>query len=146
MRYVGKPPYSKNSADYQVAADMLKTIRPYVTLFSSSGYINDLAGGSLCLSLGWNAISQYRVARAKEAAKNGNNIVLLVPSTGAVLFFDYGDLADAAHPENAHKFINYILRPGSKCRADQQGVLCQRCSIQCQSSSRPKSLRTKLFS
>lgn len=111
MRYVGKPPYSKNSADYQVAADMLKTIRPYVTLFSSSGYINDLAGGSLCLSLGWNGDINIAAARAKEA-KNGNNIVSLVPSTGAVLFFDTMAIpADAAHPENAHKFINYILRP-----------------------------------
>ena len=48
MRYVGKPAYSKNNADYQVAANMLKSIRPFVTLFSSSGYINDMAGGSVC--------------------------------------------------------------------------------------------------
>ena len=111
LRYVGKPPYSKSCADYKVAADMLKAIRPYVTLFSSSGYINDLAGGSLCLSLGWNGDINIAAARAKEA-KNGNNIVSLVPSTGAVLFFDTMAIpADAAHPENAHKFINYILRP-----------------------------------
>lgn len=111
MRYVGKPAYSKNSADYQVAANMLKNIRPFVTLFSSSGYINDMAGGSICVALGWNGDINIAASRSKEA-KNGNNIVSLVPSTGAVMFFDTMAIpADAAHPENAHKFINYILRP-----------------------------------
>ena len=32
---------------------LLKAIRPHVTLFSSSGYINDMANGSICLALGW---------------------------------------------------------------------------------------------
>jgi putrescine transport system substrate-binding protein len=111
MRYVGKAPYSKNSGDYQAAAAMLKTIRPHVTLFSSSGYINDMAGGSICLALGWNGDINIAASRAKEA-KNGQNIVALVPSTGAVMFFDTMAIpADAANPENAHKFLNYILRP-----------------------------------
>ena len=48
MLYVGKPPYSGNAADYDAAAKMLQQVRPYVTRFSSSGYINDLASGSLC--------------------------------------------------------------------------------------------------
>jgi putrescine transport system substrate-binding protein len=35
-----------------------------------------------------------------------------VPPTGATLFFDSMAIpADAAHPKNAHLFINYILRP-----------------------------------
>lgn len=111
MRYVGKPAYSKNSGDYQAAAAMLKTIRPHVTLFSSSGYINDMAGGSICLALGWNGDINIAASRAREA-KNGQNIVALVPNAGAVLFFDTMAIpADAAHPDNAHKFLNYILRP-----------------------------------
>ena len=32
LRYLGKAPYSKNPADYQEAAKLLSTIRPYVTV------------------------------------------------------------------------------------------------------------------
>ena len=44
MIYAGKEPYSKNAKDYDAAKDVLMKARPYVTRFSSSGYINDLAG------------------------------------------------------------------------------------------------------
>jgi putrescine transport system substrate-binding protein len=111
LRYLGKAPYSKNPADYQEASKLLSTIRPYVTLFSSSGYINDLASGSLCLVLGWNGDIGIAKARAKEA-KNGVVIESLLPKTGAVLFFDTMAIpADATHVENAYKWISYIYRP-----------------------------------
>ncbi|MCE2971507.1 MAG: polyamine ABC transporter substrate-binding protein [Burkholderiales bacterium] len=111
LRYLGKPAYSKSSADYQEAAKLLQSIRPYVTLFSSSGYINELASGSLCLVFGWNGDVGTAANRAREA-KNGQNIQILVPKTGAVLFFDTMAIpADAVNVENAYKFINYILRP-----------------------------------
>ncbi len=45
LMYIGKPPYSKSAADYDAAAKMLKSVRPYVTRFSSSGYINDMGLG-----------------------------------------------------------------------------------------------------
>jgi putrescine transport system substrate-binding protein len=111
LRYLGKSPYSKNPADYKAAAALLQTIRPYIGLFSSSGYINDLANGSLCLVLGWNGDIAIATARAKEA-KNGINVQSLVPKTGAVLFFDTMAIpVDAPHVENAYKWINFILRP-----------------------------------
>jgi putrescine transport system substrate-binding protein len=111
LRYLGKSPYSKNPADYQAAGKLLASIRPNISLFSSSGYINDLAGGSLCLVLGWNGDISIAAARAKEA-KNGNNIQVLLPKTGAVLFFDTMAIpVDAQHVENAYKFISYIYRP-----------------------------------
>ena len=53
LHYLGKPPYSKNPSDYALAANALKAVRPYVTLFSSSGYINDMANGTICVALGW---------------------------------------------------------------------------------------------
>jgi len=111
LRYLGKPPFSRNPSDYQEAAKLLEKIRPYVTLFSSSGYINDLASGSLCLSLGWNGDMSIAQARAKEA-NNGVNIQVLLPKTGAVLFFDTMAIpVDAPHVQNAYKWISYIYRP-----------------------------------
>lgn len=111
LRYLGKPPYSRNPADYEAAEKLLQSIRPSITLFSSSGYINDLASGSLCLAVGWNGDISIAAARAKEA-KNGNNIQVLLPKTGAILFFDTMAIPkDAKHVENAYKWMSYILRP-----------------------------------
>ncbi|PWF41345.1 polyamine ABC transporter substrate-binding protein [Massilia glaciei] len=111
LLYAGKPAYSKVAADYQVASDVLQSIRPYVTLFSSSGYINDLANGTVCVALGYSGDINIARRRAIEN-KTGQNIVALVPKGKGTLFFDTMAIpADAPHPNNAHLFINYILRP-----------------------------------
>jgi putrescine transport system substrate-binding protein len=111
LHYLGKPAYSKNQADYAGVAPLLKSVRPYVTLFSSSGYINDMANGSICLALGWSGDINIARQRAIEG-KTGQNIQALIPKTGGILFFDVMVIpADAPHPNNAHKFIDYILRP-----------------------------------
>ncbi len=112
MLYVGKPPYSKAAADYDAAAKMLKSVRPYVGRFSSSGYINDLASGALCAVMGYSGDINIARARALEGnPKAPPAIEALVPKGGATLFFDSMAIPkDAKHPNNAHLFINYILR------------------------------------
>ena len=111
LHYLGKPAYSKNQADYAGVAPLLKSVRPYVTLFSSSGYINDMANGSVCVALGWSGDVNIAKQRAIEG-KTGQKLEALIPKTGGILFFDTMVIpADAAHPGNAHKFINYIMRP-----------------------------------
>ena len=111
LHYLGKPSFSKNPSDYAAAASLLKSVRPYVTLFSSSGYINDMANGSICLALGWSGDVNIAKQRALDG-KTGQNLQALIPKTGGLLFFDVMVIpADAARPGNAHKFINYMLRP-----------------------------------
>ena len=110
LQYVGKPAYSTVAADYAEAARMLQTIRPNVTLFSSSSYINDLANGALCVVLGWSGDINIARQRALDA-KNGQQIEVLVPKTAALVFDTMAIPSDAPHPDNAHLFINYILRP-----------------------------------
>jgi putrescine transport system substrate-binding protein len=111
LHFLGKPPFSKNPGDYTAAANLLKTVRPHVTLFSSSGYINDMANGSICLSLGWSGDINIARQRALDN-KTGQNIQALVPANGGLLFFDTMVIpADAARPGNAHKFIDFMLRP-----------------------------------
>ena len=111
LHYLGKPAYSRNLADYQGVAPLLKSVRPYVTLFSSSGYINDMANGSICLALGWSGDINIAKQRAIES-KTGQKLEALLPKTGGLLFFDVMAIpADAAHPGNAQKWMNYIMRP-----------------------------------
>ena len=111
LHYLGKPPFTKNQADFQAVPALLKAVRPYISLFSSSGYINDMANGSICVALGWSGDINIARQRAIDG-KTGQNIQALIPKTGGVLFFDTMVIPiDAPHPDNAHKFINFILKP-----------------------------------
>ncbi len=110
MHFLGKNAYSNDAADHKAAGDMLAKVRPHIRLFTST-MIDDLAGGKACVALGWAGDINIARARAIEN-KNGNEIQTLLPSTGGLIFFD--NLAipkDAKHPNNAHAFINYFLKP-----------------------------------
>ena len=123
LLYLGKPAYSREAADYAEAGKLLKSIRPFVTKFSSSGYIEDMVGGATCLVMGFSGDINIARSRAAEAASDTKSkskakpkapvlIEALVPKTGATLFFDTMAIPkDAKNVENAHLFINYILRP-----------------------------------
>ena len=111
MIYAGKPAYSADAKDYEAARAVLAQARPNVTRFSSSGYINDLASGQLCVVMGYSGDINIARQRALEF-KSGHDIQALVPATGATLFFDTMAIPkDAKNVKNAHRFINYILRP-----------------------------------
>jgi len=111
MIYAGKPPYSRNAKDYDAAREALMKARPSVTRFSSSGYINELADGALCVVMGYSGDINIARQRAIDS-QSGQDIQALIPPAGATLFFDSMAIPkDAPHPKNAHLFINYILRP-----------------------------------
>ncbi len=111
LHYLGKDPNSTEPADYRLAFELLKKIRPYITQFSSSSYINDMAGGDICFAFGWSgdmAIANRRVQEAKKPYQ----IRYVIPRTGAPIWFDLMAIPkDAMHPENAFRWINYIETP-----------------------------------
>ena len=108
LKYIGKDPDTEIEADYKEALNMLKKIRPYIRYFDSSQYIDDLASGEICLALGWSG----DVFLAADEAADGINLWYSIPSEGTVIWFDMMAIpADAKNVSNAHKFINYILRP-----------------------------------
>jgi putrescine transport system substrate-binding protein len=111
LRYLKKPEFSLVAADYEAAYAMLKKVRPDIKRFNSGGQIEDLASGNVCVALGW--AGDFNLARKRSIEnKSEQNIVALIPKTGALMFMDTMAIpADAKHPDNAHKFINYILRP-----------------------------------
>ncbi len=111
MIYAGKKPYSNAVADYQDVGRLLRSVRPYITLFSASGYIDELANGSLCVVVGWSGDINIARQRAIDA-KNGNDIQALIPTSSALLLCDTMAIpADAPHPNNALLWMNYIMRP-----------------------------------
>ncbi|MGQ3673047.1 polyamine ABC transporter substrate-binding protein [Xanthobacter sp. TB0136] len=116
MKYLGLDPDSKNPDDIQKAGELLATIRPSIKKFDSSGYINALARGDICLAVGWSGDVFQAKTRAEEAAeKTGTeavNIEYVIPKEGALMWFDnFAIPHDAAHTDEAHAFINYMMRP-----------------------------------
>jgi putrescine transport system substrate-binding protein len=86
-------------------------LRPYITYFHSSQYINDLANGDICVALGWSGDILQAADRASEA-DNGVEVAYSIPKEGAAMWFDTMAIPkDAKHPGNALLFMNYILRP-----------------------------------
>ncbi len=109
--YLGIPVGTPNTADFNRAWAELQKIRSSVTLFSSSGYINDLASGSICVAMAWSSDMNISAQRAKES-RSGQTIQVLIPKKGGVLFYDTIVIPkDAANVDNAYRFINYRLRP-----------------------------------
>ena len=109
--FLGLPANSEQPEDLAKAEKVLLAMRPYVRYVNSSKYIEDLANGEICLALGWSGDVGQSGLRAREAG-NGNTIKYSIPIEGAVMFFDMLAIpADAQHPNNAHLFIDYLMRP-----------------------------------
>lgn len=111
LNYLGKDPASEDPKDLEAAEALMMQLRPHIKYFHSSQYINDLANGEICLAIGWSGDVFIAKSRAEEAGQ-GTEIGYFIPDGGAEVWFDLMAIpADAPHPNNAHLFINYILRP-----------------------------------
>jgi putrescine transport system substrate-binding protein len=111
LNYLGEDPNSFDEAIIGKAEALLSTVRPHIRYFHSSQFINDLANGDVCVAIGWSGDIFQAAARAEEA---GNGIVVeyVIPKEGAPMWFDMLAIPkDAKHPENAYRFIDYLLRP-----------------------------------
>ena len=111
LNYAGLNPDSRDQAELQKGADILQAIRPYVRKFHSSEYINALANGDICVALGYSGDIFQARDRASEAGQ-GVEIGYSIPKEGAQMWFDQMAIpADAPHVEEAHEFLNYLMRP-----------------------------------
>ena len=70
-----------------------------------------LATGEVCAALTYSGDAIQAAARAREAGR-GVEVAYSAPRGGAHLWFDMLAIpADASNVEEAHAFINYLLRP-----------------------------------
>jgi len=108
---LGKDPNSESPDDLKAATDVLMKVRPFIKYFHSSSYIDDLANGEVCLSLGWSGDVFIAKSRAEENKKDFE-LTYYIPKEGAIMWFDTLAIpADAPHPGNAHLFLDYTMRP-----------------------------------
>ncbi len=110
QRYLKLDPNSRNPDDIKAAAELMFTLRPYIRKFDSSGYINDLAGGDICVAFGWSTDVSVAQARAKEA-KKPFTLKIIVPKEGSLTYIDSLAIpAGAPHYEAAHLWLDYVMR------------------------------------
>ena len=111
LNYLGLDPNSSNPEDIKKAGELLEKVRPSIQKFHSSEYINALANGDICIAVGYSGDILQARNRAEEA-KNGQKIKYSLPKQGAQMWFDEMAIpADAKHSEEAHAFLNYMMRP-----------------------------------
>lgn len=111
LQYLGLDPNSLKPEDIAAAEAQLKKVRPYIRYFSSSRLINDLPNRELCVAMSWSGDYAQAMNRAKEVGVDVN-LAYHTPRQGTVYWFDGVFIpAGAPHPQNAHLFLNYLLRP-----------------------------------
>ena len=111
LNYLGLNPDSQSSEDLVKAAEVVRAVRPFIRKFDSSVYINDLAGGNICLAFGYSGdVFQARDRAAK--AKDKQDIAYAIPKEGAMIWIDVMVLLkDAPNVDNAYRFLNFMLDP-----------------------------------
>ncbi len=115
--YLGLDPHDLSSENLTKVEEALMKIRPHIRKFDASETINALANGDICIAFnttGW--VLQAR-DRAKESG-NGVKLAYVNPKEGGEIWLDQLAIpADAPHVNEAHEFINYMLRPEIAAKA-----------------------------
>lgn len=115
--YLGLDPSSSSPDDVAKATDLLMSVRPYIRKFHSSEMINALANGDICVAVGFSGDLFQARDRASEA-NQGVEIAYVIPKEGAQFWSDQMAIpADAQHVDEAHAFINYMLKPEVAAKA-----------------------------
>ncbi len=116
LAYLGKDPRSDGLDDLQSAQNHMKKTRPFIKRFSSSRFVNELVGGESCLAQAWSGEAQLAQDRADEVGKK-IHIRYVVPQEGGTLWIDCIAIPKGApHVNNAHKFIDFLMRPQVSAR------------------------------
>jgi len=111
MIFLGRDPNRMDEADLAAASEVLRKIRPFIRNIDTEQYWSDLANGTVCAVLGWSGDIERAGNAAKQAGK-GVQVRYLLPREGGLILIDVlGIPADAPHPKNAERWLNYLMRP-----------------------------------
>ncbi|MGC1389309.1 MAG: polyamine ABC transporter substrate-binding protein [Steroidobacteraceae bacterium] len=111
LYYLGKDPNRHDLKDLDEASDVLMRIRPFVRWIVSVGNVEGVSRGERCLALNFSGDMAAAGFRAAEA-RNGVVIRYFIPREGSYRSIDAVAIpADAPHPQNALKWLNYLMRP-----------------------------------
>lgn len=112
LRWLGRDPNSNAPEDLRAVEQALMGIRRHVrAIIASSSILDALATGETCVALTYSGDVIQAGVRAREAGR-GVAVGYVMPREGAQLWFDMMAIpADAPNPEDAQRFINFLLQP-----------------------------------
>lgn len=112
LAYLGLDPSSTKKSDYKEAELLLKQIRPYIKTFDNYAY-QRMPQKEFCVAITWGPDGLLAMSGAEEA-NTGVVLDFFVPpgKNAAQLWIDGWVMPkDAKNIENAHLFMNYMMRP-----------------------------------
>lgn len=111
FNFLGIDGSNRGMSAFKELDQLLAQIQPFVSGFESdpSSYIDALVSGESCVVLGY---SGDLISAQHQAEERGVDIRYTIPKEGSSLWFDmFAIPRGAQNVENAHTFINFMLRP-----------------------------------
>ena len=104
LKYLGYSANTKNAKEYKEAEELLIAQKKHIKVFAEDNGQDLLASGDVIFAQEYNGdIAQVML--------EDDNISYIVPKEGSIIWEDCLCIPkDAPHRDNAHKFINFILR------------------------------------
>ena len=112
LAHMGLDPASTNKEDYKKVEEMLLKIRPYIKTFDNYAY-QKMPEKEFCVAVTWGPDGLLAVSGAEEAGSNVKLDFFAPPGPGKANIWVDGWIVpkDAQNVENAHLFLNYMMRP-----------------------------------
>ncbi len=109
LAYLGHPPDSTNRAHYKEAEELLMKVRPYVKTFDNYAY-QRMPQKEFCVAFTWGPDGLLAMSGAAEA-NTGVVLDFFLPAIPNFWVDGWVIPKDAKNVENAHLFMNYMMRP-----------------------------------
>jgi putrescine transport system substrate-binding protein len=111
LQYLHLDPNSRRVADLQAAERLIMSVRPFIRVFDSNDYIDQLATNELCVAMAWSSDYSTAVLRSRAAGLD-LHLAFTLPREGSNITYNALLIPTGApHPQAAHEFINFILEP-----------------------------------
>ncbi len=109
LGHMGLKPDSTNRADYAKVEEMLSQVRPYIKTFDNYAY-QRMPQKEFCVAITWGPDGLLAVSGAEEA-DTGVELDFFLPAKPQLWVDGWVIPKDAKNIENAHLFLNYMMRP-----------------------------------
>ncbi|MCP4389964.1 MAG: extracellular solute-binding protein [Gammaproteobacteria bacterium] len=109
LAHLGLPPDSTSKADYKKVEEMLLKVRPYIKTFDNYAY-QRMPQKEFCVAVTWGPDGLLAMSGAEEA-NTGVELDFFLPEVPNFWVDGWVIPQDAKNLENAHLFLNYMMRP-----------------------------------